>query len=353
MRTAINDCCWTQTKYDLINFLRDNVISEAGSVGDWVDLAHLPKILGQDLAERLMKFKAYGKAGIKVYDSSQEGDMINTAFNGFDDTLKLNTIQAFDLAIQRLEEQVSTITGVFREKLGGVEQRDAVTNVQVGIRNSSLITKQYYQVMDLMTREILIDILNICKIVYKKGISGTLILGENLNKIFTALPEHYSLTDFDVHIVDSSEIQKELETIKQLSTEFAKGGIVDPEVILEMITANGLTKMKSDVIKALNKKKAENNQLGQLDQQVQQLDAQLKEVSGEAQKLQKEVQKLNAEKLQLEKERLAFERELEWYIARSDNRFKEKTLEANVKRVELEGLQLLDENSRNDEIKDR
>lgn len=207
--------------------------------------------------------------------------------------------------------------------------------------------------MDLMTREILIDILNICKIVYKKGISGTLILGENLNKIFTALPEHYSLTDFDVHIVDSSEIQKELETIKQLSTEFAKGGIVDPEVILEMITANGLTKMKSDVIKALNKKKAENNQLGQLDQQVQQLDAQLKEVSGEAQKLQKEVQKLNAEKLQLEKERLAFERELEWYIARSDNRFKEKTLEANVKRVELEGLQLLDENSRNDEIKDR
>jgi predicted nucleic acid-binding Zn-ribbon protein len=203
-----------------------------------------------------------------------------------------------------------------------------------------------------MTREILIDILNICKIVYKNGISGTLILGENLNKIFTALPEHYSFTDFDVHIIDSSEIQKELETIKQLSMDFTKNGLVDPEIILEMITSNGLTKMKSDVMKALNKKKNENNQLGQLDQQVKQLDSELKEVSGEAQKLQKEVQRLSAEKLQLEKERLAYEKELEWYKARSDNRFKEKTLEANMKRVELEGLQLLDENKRNDEIRD-
>jgi len=303
------------------------VISEAGSVGDWVDIAHLPKILGQDLAERLMKFKAYGKAGMKIYDSSQEGEVINTSFAGFDDTLKLNTIQAFDLAIQRLEEQVSTITGVFREKLGGIEQRDAVSNIQVGVRQSSFITKQYYQIMDLMTREILIDILNVCKIVYKNGISGTLVLGENLNKIFTALPEHYSFTDFDIHIIDSTEIKVELETIKNLANEFTKGGIVDPEIILEMVTANGLTKMKSDVLKAINKKKTENNQLGQLDQQVKQLDQQLKEVSAEAQKLQKEVQRVSAEKMQLEKERLAFEKELEWYKARSENRYKDKMLE--------------------------
>lgn len=59
-----------------------------------------------------MKFKAYGKTGIKLIDSSQEGQMINTNFNGFDDTLKFNTIQAFDLAIQRIEETCSMITGI-------------------------------------------------------------------------------------------------------------------------------------------------------------------------------------------------------------------------------------------------
>lgn len=341
-----------QDKFDVLNFFRDNIIAESGAAGDWLDIAYLPKVLGHDLTERLMKWKAYGKTGIKIIDSSQEGlPPMNTTFGGFDDTLKLQTIQAIDLAIQRIEETTSTITGVFKEKLGGIEQKDAVSNVQVGVRQSSYITKQYYQLMDLMTREILIDILNLAKIVFKKGISGNLVLGETLTKIFTALPEHYSFTDYDIHIVDSSEITIEKDTIKQLSIDFSKAGVVDPEIMLEVATAKGLTKMKSDVLNAINKKKAENNQLGQLDQKVKELEQQVKQATSEAQKLQQQVERLNAEKIQLEKDRLAFEKELEWYVARNDASHNAKLLEFEEKRVGLEAAQLLDESKQNDEIK--
>ena len=248
-----------------------------------------------------MKWKAYKKTGIALIDSSQEGQvMANTTFTGFDDTIKVQTVQAIDLAIERNEETCSNITGVFRERLGGIDQKDAVTNVQVGVRQSSNITKQYYQVMDLLTREILIDILNLAKVVYKNGVSGTLILGEKLNRIFTALPEHYSFTDHDIHIADSSEIIKEQEIIKQLGMELTKGGLVDPETLIEIISSTGLTKMKENVKLSLAKKKSENDQLGQLGQQVQQLDQQLKETTKEAQKLQQQVESLNAEKLKLE-----------------------------------------------------
>jgi hypothetical protein len=37
------------------------------------------------------------------------------------------------LAIQDLENVASSITGVFRERLGGIQQRDAVANVEVGM----------------------------------------------------------------------------------------------------------------------------------------------------------------------------------------------------------------------------
>jgi hypothetical protein len=37
------------------------------------------------------------------------------------------------LSLQLIEETVSSITGVFRERLGGIEQRDAVHNVEVGM----------------------------------------------------------------------------------------------------------------------------------------------------------------------------------------------------------------------------
>lgn len=341
-----------QDKHDVLCFYRDNVISESGTVGDWIDIAYLPKFLGSDLTERLMKWKAYKKQGLAIIDSSQEGlPPMNTTFGGFDDTIKLQTIQAIDLAVQRVEENCSTITGVFREKLGGIEQRDAVTNVQVGVRQSSYITKQYYQTMDLMTREILLDILNVTKLVFKKGFAGTLILGERLNKIFTALPEHYTATDHDIHIDDSSEIIKEQETIKQVAMEFIKGGIVDPEVILEALTATGLTKMKIDVSTAMTKKRAENNQLGQLNQQVQELDKQLKQATSEGQKLQQEVEKLNAQKIQLESERLSFDRELGWYVAKNKAEFERAKVDEEKKRVQLEAAQLLDDNYRNDEIK--
>lgn len=323
----------------------------SGSAGSWVDVAHLPVFLGKDTPERLMKFLAYKKQGLALMDSSQEGTVVNTSFGGYDDTIKLQTIQAIDLAIERIENTCSSITGVFREKLGGIEQRDAVSNVQVGIRNSNFITKQYYHTMDLITREVLIDILNVSKIVYKNGVTGNIVLGEKLNRVFTALPEHFTITDYDVHIDDSSEIIKEQEIIKQLAIEFTKGNVVDPDIILETVTAKGLTKLKADVLEALGKKKEENNQLNQLTQQVEQLGGELKNITSEAQKLQSQIERLNQEKLALEQQKLEFEKELGWFKAKSEDSFKTERLKVDTKRVELEALQLLDDNKNNDEIK--
>jgi hypothetical protein len=44
-----------QDKYDLLIFCRDNLIASSGTVGDWIDIAHLPVALGVELPERLEK----------------------------------------------------------------------------------------------------------------------------------------------------------------------------------------------------------------------------------------------------------------------------------------------------------
>jgi hypothetical protein len=341
-----------QDKFDVLNFYRDNIIAESGTVGDWVDIAYLPKVLGSELPERLLKWKAYKKQGLALIDSSQEGlPPMNTTFGGFDDSIKLQSIQAVDLAMQRIEDTCSNITGVFRERLGGIEQRDAVTNVQIGVENSSLITKQHFYTMDLITREILLDLLNLAKIVYKNGMSGTLILGTKLNKIFTALPEYYTLTDHDIHISDSSEVMKEKELLERISMEFIKNNAMDPEIVIELITSTGLTSMKADVKEALSKKRTENDYLGKLKQEVDALNQQLKQAANEAQRMERDFQFLNSEKIKLEQEKLEFSKELEWYKARNQKEYNESKLELDKKRVDLEALQLIDVNKKNDEIK--
>jgi len=106
--------------------------------------------------------------------------------------------------------------------------------------------------MDLVTREILIDCLDCAKVVYKDGLTGTLILGK-LQKIFTALPQHFTLTDFDIHLVTSSEILKEMEQIKAIVPEFIKGGIIGADIIMDIMTAKSLTEMKTKVKQSIKK----------------------------------------------------------------------------------------------------
>jgi hypothetical protein len=65
--------------------------------------------------------------------------------------------------------------------------------------------------MDLVVNEVLLDSLNLAKIVFKNGLEGTYILGDKYQKVFTALPEYFTLTDHDIRIVTTSDAVKDLE----------------------------------------------------------------------------------------------------------------------------------------------
>lgn len=346
-------CANLQDKYDVLHFYRDSLIANSGTSGDWLDLSMLPTVLGADVPERLQKWLGYKKGGVALIDTSQEGRAFNnnTSFAGFDDTIKAPTIQAIELAIERTENTCSSITGVFRERLNGIEQHDAVSNVKVGIKNSFTVTKQYYQQMDLLTNELLIDCLNTARIVYKKGITGALILGDKGVKVFTALPEYFTVTDFDIHIASSTNVIQDMELIKQLIPEFIKAGNVDPSIIVEAITSRSLTELKTNISESLKKQREENNIIAQLQQQVEQLTQELQQAQNQLQQAQSKIESLNEAKLQLEKAKLESESGVNWYKAKADKKYKEGTIENDSKRVELEVAQMYDGNMHNNKVK--
>ena len=354
--SMVTACMTLQDKYDLSIFYRDKLIANSGSVGDWLNMPTLPAFLGDSMPERIMKWLAYKKQGIGLMDTSQEGQLntgqapLNTLVNGFDDTVKVQAVQAIQLVIDSIEATASSITGVFRERLNGIQQRDAVTNVQVGINNSFTVTKQWHFQMDLVTREILLDCLDCGKVVWKKGLTGTYILGK-LQKIFTALPEHFTVTDFDIHLTTSSEILKEIEQIKAVVPEFIKGGIVGPDILMDIMTAKSLTEMKMKVKQAIRKQKEENNQLQQLTQQVEELQNNLQQTQQQLQQAQSKVESLNEAKLQIEREKIQLQYQVDDYKAKTDRTFKESQAENDTKRTEIELMQLNDGNPYNDEVK--
>ena len=355
--SLILKCAHLQDRYDLLHYYRDAIVANSGIKGSIIDISMIPKFLGPDWASRVQKWKAYKKQGDLLIDTSQEGRMedgnapLNTIFNGYDESLPAQVIQAIDLAIQSIEATVSSITGVFRERLNGIEQRDAVSNIKQGVTNSYTVTKPIFQQMDLVVCEILLDSLNQAKIVYKNGLTGTIILGDKYQKIFTALPEHFTLTDFDIHVISSTEIMQDMQTIKATLPDLIKSGQVGADIIFEALTSKSLSELKYTVKKAIQKQKEENNQLQQLQQKLEETTQQLQQSQQELQKAQQKAQQLNEQRMQLDQQKIQLEYQVNWYKAQTDRTYKDRQLDIEDQRTKVELAQLNDGNPYNDKIR--
>lgn len=356
--SIVKACAKLQDKYNLLHFYRDNLIANSGTTGDWLDVSMLPKFLGVKLPERVQKWLSYKKSGIALIDTSQEGRLgmgqapMNTTFNGFDDTIKAQTIQAIQIAIDSVEQTCSSITGVFRERLNGIQQRDAVTNVQTSVNNSFTISKQWYQQMDTLTEEMLLDALNEAKIVFKHGLTGTLILGDNQQRIFTSLPEYFTMSDYDVHITNSSDIVKDTEQLRALLPEFIKAGTMTPDIIVDAATTKSLSQLKQSIRTAMKKQEAKNDKLNQAMEQIQQLQQQLNDAQKQLQEASTEIKTLNKQKMEIDIQKNKQDAQIRMYQAKTDRDYKQNTAENDNKRTEIELAQIHDGNPYNDKIKE-
>jgi len=350
-------CIDIQDRYDLLIYYRDNLIASSGNIGDWIDLSLIPQSLGVKFSERIQKWIAYKKAGIGLLDTTQEGRNnngnapLNTIFNGFDNTIKQQAVSAIQTAIDALEYTLSSITGVFRERLNGIEQRDAVSNIKQGVTNSFIITKQYYQQMDLLTCEMLTDCLNQAKITWKNGLTGTLILGDQQQKIFTALPEEFTITDFDIHVVSTTQILQDIQQIWSVIPEFIKSGQLSADILFDVISSKSLSEIKYKVKKAIKQQKEESNIIQQLQQKLEEASQQVKQFQSDLQKAQNEIKQLDQQKMQLEQQKFMLENRVEWYKAETDRKFKEVQADLATKRTEIEVRQMRDGNPYNDQIR--
>lgn len=250
-----------------------------------------------------------------------------------------------------VETTASSLTGVFRERLGGIQQRDAVANVEAGMQQSYIITKQYYQVMDTLVAEMLTDALNLARKVYKKGLTGQIILG-NKKQIFTALPEYYSQTDYDVHLANTVEIMKEQDLLRQMATQLAGNNQVDPEVLIDITTSKSLTEMKETLRRTIKQKKLENNQIVQLTQQLQEAQQNAEKMQKQLEANTKKLQQLNEQKLAIERADNETKNQIDWFKVKSDADYKQQELELMKQKNQIEYAQLFDSNPQNDEVDD-
>ena len=145
---------------------------------------------------------------------------------------------------------------------------------------------------------------------------------------------------------------KQKQQIEAMTVELVKGQAVDPELLISMIGTESITELKSSISKSIKQRKEENNQLQQAIQQSQQLEKQLQQMQSELQKAQQQIQSLNQAKIQVDQDKVNKDYEINKLKLESNVQIEKDKLEQEKRRVELEALQLIDQNTRNDEVKD-
>ena len=269
-----------QDVYDISMFYRDNLVANSGVQGDRVNVAGIPKVLGGDFMERLFKYIALKKNGLELIDPTEQGAQLFNHYGSFDNTVNGQSLLAIESLLTSIEHQADIIAGTNPHMLGQVAERDAVANVQVGIKQSLAINNTLYELFRAGHTRIMSGLLSTAQITYSEGKKISYIAGAE-SYVFDILPDTFSFTDYAVSISYSSKDVQKLTDMKLLAKEFVATGMVDPDVMTKIILSDSIAEVSRLITEHWAVKKVERDQLGQSTQELEQLKSANKELKAQ------------------------------------------------------------------------
>lgn len=290
-------CKDLQDMSDILYYHRDNTIANAGTKGSRVDVASIPTFLGKSMTKRVMKFLAYKKQGMELYDSSIEGGSFEH-FGDFDNSMSGDAITAINAVLVQLDDEVSKQTGVTNQMLGIIEQREAVSNVKTGINQSSVVVKNLFDHNDTLTSHIVMDLVTASQESLKNaeytGTYNTLVGPQ----IFTILPENFAFADYNIVVVHTSDEYMKLQSLREYASTMAQSGNIDPLIVVDLMAVESLHEASAMIKEYTKKAKEEGGNVQQLQEQVEQLQKELEAA-------QKKVSDYDMQKLAVEQQKAA------------------------------------------------
>jgi len=323
-----------QDVYDLTMFYRDNIIANSGVKGSRINIAGIPKVLGQDFMTRLFKFIALKKTGFELIDPTEQGAQLFNHYGEFDNSPDGNSLQAINLILQQIEHQADIIAGTNPQMLGNIEERDAVQNVKQGIKQSLMINHTLFEMFRANQNRIMSDLIRVAQITYREGRRLSYISGST-SYTFEILPEKFSFTDYAISISYASKDAVKVEQLRTLGKELVSAGVLDPDVITKIMLSDSIAEITRIVDTGWAKKKEENNQIAQAQQQIQQYEQQLKEMESQLNNISQQLEAAKTNNTQAKLEEVKAKHEAEMKKLELEKQKLQNTKDYNDKQIEL------------------
>jgi hypothetical protein len=96
---------------------------------------------------RLTKWVTLRKQGLELVDPTEDGANLFQHYGDFNASIQGDAINAVNAILESLAVQADIVSGVPRQMLGVIEQRDAVENVKVGINQVSVLSWRCLEIL--------------------------------------------------------------------------------------------------------------------------------------------------------------------------------------------------------------
>lgn len=248
------------------------------------------------------KFMYWADAnGVAFIDSTAEGKSgERVTFNQFQ-VLDMTLGQYIDKMFQLLmsvKQEWEDMLGITRQRKGETLASDAVGNNERAVFQSSVITEEMFRRFRNFERSELQGLLDVSKVAWKDGKKATYVNSEQRQIFLDIEPSFYAESEFGVFVVNSSEENTKLETLRNVAMSFAQNGS-RPSTIAEILDAGNFSKIKSLLKETETLEQQLASQQAQLEQQMQEKLAQMEIDNREDMQLFESIEKQKDRDLQI------------------------------------------------------
>lgn len=251
-----------------------------------IDVTQIPKSMGIDVNKWMHYLGALGVAFINPYEEGwdipgREGGK-PSQFNQFTslDLTMASTIDQYINLMNKIEDMVSEISGVSKQREGSIASNELVGNVERSVVQSAHITEPWFWVHNQVKKEALTMLLDTSKVAWKDNKRCLHYILDDATRAFIQLSDDFFYEDMDIFVDDTTKNQQQVEALKQLMQPAMQNGasLLD---IAEIITMDNISMIKGRLEEIEQKRMEQQQQMEQAqaerEQQMAQMQNEIKE----------------------------------------------------------------------------
>lgn len=153
--------------------------------------------------------------------------------------------QTIDM-LNYLEAQIDSISGISKPREGSTSSGDAVTNVTRDIQQSAHSTQKWFSLHDQVKREALSLFLETAKVAFKgRSKKAQHILDDGTIEIINIDGDLLNEAQYDIQIVDTTEIQQLFQDLKQLGHAALQNDKITISQLISLYMTNSIADVKN------------------------------------------------------------------------------------------------------------